>query len=398
MSAALELKSISKFFGTHRILNGIDLQVDAGTITSIIGASGSGKTTLLRIIAGFETPDYGSVLLDGLVIEQAEVSALKRGDRKDQGRLETVHIAPEKRSIGYMAQEGALFPHLEVGDNVAFGLHRTQRKDPSRVHEVLELVGLNPTYCSRRPQELSGGEQRRVALARALAPRPSAIVLDEPFSGLDTGLRSDTREAIRLALLEEGTTAILVTHDQGEALSMGGQVAVLMDGTFPQIGSPEQVYRRPISIDVAKFLGDAILVPGICKGALIVTEMGTIAIAGKSVGVPGEEAVAMLRPEQILICDKESPQRNGSALVTAVKYYGSDAMVALSLFPDGQSESRKDALSAEDAAESRFEFSSRMWGSGLPQVGDQVGFIVQGEAVVYPPNPTSPFTAQGAEG
>ena len=178
--AELRCTSLAKSYGTRAVLREVDLVVPEGTLTAILGASGSGKTTLLRLIIGFIAPDRGTIEVDGTVVAAA-------------GGL---HVAPDKREIGYVAQEGALFPHLTVAENVAFGLPRGERKNGSRTNEALDLVGLGSGYAARRPHELSGGEQRRVGLARALAPKPRIVLLDEPFSGLDAHLRAETREAV----------------------------------------------------------------------------------------------------------------------------------------------------------------------------------------------------------
>src|SRR5581483_7533968 len=204
--AELRCEQITASYGQGGdVLSGVDLVVPDGTLTAILGASGSGKTTLLRVIMGFIAQERGTVTVGDAVVAQAGGT----------------HLPPEKRSIGYVAQEGALYPHLSVAENVSFGLPRRERKEAIRAAEVLELVGLGARYGKRRPHELSGGEQRRVALARALAPRPPLVLLDEPFSGLDAALRAETRAAVLHALAAQGTTAVLVTHDQAEALSMG---------------------------------------------------------------------------------------------------------------------------------------------------------------------------------
>src|SRR5271165_1594956 len=202
--AELRCEHVAASYGSRTVLRDVDIVVPEGTLTAVLGASGSGKTTLLRVVMGFTRAEQGSVVVGGSVVAD--------------GRT---HLPPEKRGIGYVAQEGALYPHLNVRANVAFGLPRSERRTSTRVGEVLELVGLGLEYADRRPHQLSGGEQRRVSLARALAPRPRVVLLDEPFSGLDAALRVETREAVLAALRDAGTTAVLVTHDQAEALSMG---------------------------------------------------------------------------------------------------------------------------------------------------------------------------------
>ena len=262
--ADLRCERLAKSYGRRRVLTDVELQVASGTLTAILGSSGSGKTTLLRVIMGFIEADAGTVSVGGTVVA-------------DAGR---VHLAADRRAIGYVAQEGALFPHLTAGENVGFGLPRTQRRRGGRIAEVLELVGLDGGYARRRPHELSGGEQRRVALARALAPRPSLVLLDEPFSGLDASLRAETREAVLTALAADATTALLVTHDQGEALSMGNEVAVLRGGHLVQSAAPAELYRGPADAEVAQFVGDAVLVDGSARGEVVACSLGVLPIAG----------------------------------------------------------------------------------------------------------------------
>jgi iron(III) transport system ATP-binding protein len=202
----LSIAGLTKTLGSRVVLRGLDLTVESGALVAILGASGSGKTTLLRCICGFERADEGSIRIGDAIVAGAKA-----------------HCPPERRRVGYVAQEGALFPHLSVADNIAFGLPRRLRREKRRVDELLELVGLPRAYAARAPQQLSGGEQQRVALARALAPDPALVLLDEPFSSLDAALRAGTREAVTAALTHAGATALLVTHDQAEALSTGSQ-------------------------------------------------------------------------------------------------------------------------------------------------------------------------------
>ncbi len=278
--AELICRGIHASYRDRAVLSGVDLSVGAGTLTAILGASGSGKTTLRRVIMGFIAPEAGSVTLGSRIVAEP-------------GR---VHVPPNQRTVAYVAQEGALFPHLDVAANVGFGLSRSERQRGNRVAEVLDLVGLNRSYSGRQPHELSGGEQRRVALARALAPRPAVVLLDEPFSGLDAALRAETRTAVVGALATAGATALLVTHDQREALSMGHQVAVLRDGLLVQTAPPETIYRTPADLDVAHFVGEAIIVPGEARTETVVCMLGTLPIRGQ----PALGTVdVMIRPEQI---------------------------------------------------------------------------------------------------
>jgi iron(III) transport system ATP-binding protein len=247
---ALALAGVRKAFGARTILADITLDVASGGVLAVLGASGSGKTTLLRLVCGFERSGGGTIRLG-----------------RDLVSGPGLHVAPERRRVGYVAQDGALFPHLSVADNIAFGLSRRERRRRHRVAELLELVGLPAGYADRPPQELSGGEQQRVSLARALAPQPGLVLLDEPFSSLDAGLRVETRQAVAAALRRTGATAVLVTHDQAEALSMGDAVGVLRDGRLVQVAAPETLYRRPADIALARFLGEAVVLPGEAGGA-----------------------------------------------------------------------------------------------------------------------------------
>lgn len=250
-SALLNIRGLTKTFrsGPHErvhALNGVDLDVAEGEFLTVLGPSGCGKTTLLRTIAGFETPDAGSIHVAGRAIAGPNMQL----------------VGAHERGIGVVPQEGALFPHLSVADNVAFGLrHLRRRERRARVEEVLELVDL--THIKRRrPFEISGGQQQRVALARALAPRPRVILLDEPFSALDAYLRDSLRLAVRDLLQSLNTTAILVTHDQQEALSLGDRVAIMREGNVVQLAKPRDAYYRACDLDLARFLGDAVIVDG----------------------------------------------------------------------------------------------------------------------------------------
>jgi iron(III) transport system ATP-binding protein len=293
--------------GSGPVLSGVDLVVANGTVTAILGSSGSGKTTLLRVVMGFIAQDRGVVTVGDRVVSDSAA----------------IHLPPEKRSIGYVAQEGALYPHLTVEQNISFGLARNDRKLGARARELLALVGLSPAYAGRRPGQLSGGEQRRVALARALAPSPPLVLLDEPFSGLDASLRIETREAVLHALAARGTTAVLVTHDQAEALSTGREVAVLRSGRLVQTAPPSVLYRMPADLDVAGFVGAAIVLTGEARGGVVQTALGELALMDPR--TEGRVDV-MIRPEQIEL--RGGP---GRAKVTGVTFYGPDTVVELEL-------------------------------------------------------------------
>jgi iron(III) transport system ATP-binding protein len=349
--AELRCEGLAKSYGARTVLTGVDLVVSEGTLTSILGASGSGKTTLLRLIIGFVTTDRGAITLGGDVVAEA-------------GR---VHVAPDKRAIGYVAQEGALFPHLTVAENAAFGLARSERKSGSRIEEVLDLVALSRDYADRRPNELSGGEQRRVALARALAPRPRLVLLDEPFSGLDAALRAETRGAVLAALAGEGTTAVLVTHDQAEALSMGREVGVLRGGRLVQTSTPSALYRTPVDLDVARFVGDAVVLPGHARSGAVDCVLGRLPVRGSAVEGPVQ---VMIRPEQIRLGSRDlRPQLVDATVVAEVvghTYYGPDTVVRL-LLDDG----------------SRTSIIARTFDQETPPAGAVVTLTVSGPVVVY---------------
>ena len=340
---ALALAGLRKAFGTHAVLAHIDLEVASGELLAVLGSSGSGKTTLLRLICGFERSGGGTIRLGNDLVSGPGL-----------------HVPPERRRVGYVAQDGALFPHLSVAGNIAFGLSRRERRKRHRVAELLELVGLPVAYADRPPQELSGGEQQRVSLARALAPQPGLVLLDEPFSSLDAGLRVETRQAVAAALRRTGATAVLVTHDQAEALSMGDAVAVLRGGALVQVAEPEMLYRRPVDIALARFLGDTVVLPGQAGGGVVRCALGTFSL----VAPVGEGAVEVLiRPEQIRLT---VPGEGHPATVEAVTYYGHDCSVAL------------------QAAGLPGRLKALVPGYACPATGATVGLRVEGPVAAYP--------------
>jgi len=352
--AELRCENLAKSYGTRPALSDVDLVVPEGTLTAILGASGSGKTTLLRLVVGFLQPDAGVVSLGGHVVA-------------DAGRI---HVAADKRAVGYVAQEGALFPHLTVAENVGFGLRRSERDRAARIGEVLDLVALDGDYAARRPHELSGGEQRRVALARALAPRPRVVLLDEPFSALDAALRSETREAVLNALLREGTTAVLVTHDQAEALSMGREVAVLRAGRLVQTATPTALYRSPIDLEVARFVGDAVVVPGEARSGQVECVLGGLPVHGASITGPVQ---VMVRPEQLRMVRGSARADEGvAATVVGRSYYGPEIVVRLEL-DDGP----------------RTPVIARTFDYETPEDGELVRINVAGPVAVFPPHERS---------
>ena len=342
----VRIQALCKSFGPTPVLSGIDLSVRSGSLVAILGASGSGKTTLLRLLAGFERADSGRIAVAGEPVCDAGL-----------------HVAPERRRIGYVAQEGALFPHLSVQDNVLFGLPRRDRRDTHRAASLLELVGLPASYAPRGPHQLSGGEQQRVALARALAPRPRLVLLDEPFSALDAALRTETRRAVAAALAQACATALLVTHDQSEALSMGEAVAVLRRGRLVQMASPETLYRRPADAELARFVGEAVLLPGRSDGGTVSCCLGRLALATPpDAQAPQGEVDVLLRPEQLRL-DGEG---GVAALVREVTFYGHDASVGLLL-------------------EGGLSVTARVSGHSVPAVGETVHVAVAGDVTAFAP-------------
>ena len=312
--ATLEVNGIAKSFNGHTVLHDIDLSLQPGTTTAVVGASGCGKTTLLRLIAGFESPDAGTISIDG-----RQVASPQRA------------VAPHRRGVGYVAQDGALFPHLTVGQNIAYGLRGTARDEVrARVAELLETVALDPSYAARRPHELSGGQQQRVALARALARHPVLMLLDEPFSALDTGLRASTRKAVAGLLATAGVTTLLVTHDQEEALSIADQVAVMRDGRFTQVGTPQQVYRQPTDRFTAEFLGDCISLPCTVASGIAECALGRVPVQAAD-----GPAILVLRSEQLVATVvSDSEHLDGVGTVTATEFLGHD--VLLTIDPAGE--------------------------------------------------------------
>jgi iron(III) transport system ATP-binding protein len=280
---ALELFAIRKSYGSAAVLGGIALSVAAGSRTAVVGPSGSGKTTLLRIIAGFEAPDSGRVTFGEQLL----------ADGPDM-------VPAHRRGIGFVPQDGALFPHLTVAGNVGFGLARNTPQRAERIAELMDMVALDNSMLARWPHELSGGQQQRVALARALAQRPRLMLLDEPFSALDTGLRASTRKAVAQLLGKAGITTILVTHDQSEALSFADQVAVMREGLLVQCGHPLELYLRPKDEAIAGFLGESIVLPAQLTGGWADCALGRIAVDDSQ---RTGSAQIMLRPEQLQVVE-----------------------------------------------------------------------------------------------
>jgi iron(III) transport system ATP-binding protein len=283
---SVAVQGVEKSFGATRAVAGVDLELAGGELVSVLGPSGCGKTTLLRLIAGFETPDAGTIVVAGQTVAGPGV-----------------WVAPEKRRIGMVFQDYALFPHLRVGANVAFGLVRREKDERERLtSQTLELVGLQHKR-DRYPHELSGGERQRVALARALAPEPELVLLDEPFSSLDATLRADLRREVALILREAGATALLVTHDQEEALTLGDRLAVMREGVLVQAGTPTEVYARPADRWTAQFVGEVNVLSGVADGQSVSTEVGGLTLAAPATGA----VHVALRPEQLRLESGRDP-------------------------------------------------------------------------------------------
>ncbi len=312
--ADLVISDLHKAFGTHPVLRGVELTVPAGTFAAIVGQSGSGKTTLLRILAGFERPDQGSVAIGGTPLDDAHT-----------------HVRAEQRRIGYVPQEGSLFPHLTVAANVGFGLPRRERRG-TRVHDLLDMVGLQG-LGERFPHQLSGGQQQRVALARALAVQPRLVLLDEPFAALDATLRASVREDVQAILAHSGTTAILVTHDQDEALSIADLVAVMRDGRIAQVDEPQRLYALPVDVDLGGFIGEANVMEGVARGDRVETPLGMLEVRGGVNARFGEQMTVLVRPEQVWVFPYEDgPGVAGKVVHTG--FHGHDSIIGIAIESD----------------------------------------------------------------
>ena len=305
MQPLLSIRNITKRFVRNLpVVEDLCFEVYTGEIFALLGPSGCGKTTTLRLIAGFERADAGEICVDGQCFEGAKT-----------------HLPPEARGIGIVFQEYALFPHLNVSQNVAFGLKKLPpRLRDERVMAVLEMVGMTP-FKNRKPHQLSGGQQQRVALARSIAPNPKLILLDEPFSNLDAGLRHSTREEIRALLKNAGMSAVFITHDQEEALCFADRLAVMHDGRIEQIGTPETVYRRPQTPFVADFLGATNLIDGEAKGDCAETPLGRFRIAPSTRG----RVLLSIRPEHLVMAQPDGAgHSNGVGEIVMREFKGHD--------------------------------------------------------------------------
>ena len=295
----IRARSVTKSYGSEIVLSDFNLDVWNGSIVGILGISGSGKTTALRLLAGFDKPDSGIIEMRNTVISS-----------------EDTFLPPEERNVGMVFQDYALFPHLNVEKNISFGLSRDEIKS-GRLEEVLSMCNLE-TYRNKFPQELSGGQQQRVSLARALAPKPEVILLDEPFTSLDAHMARDLREEVVSLLRQTETTAIIVTHDQEEALSVCDVVSVLENGSVIQSATPQEIYLNPVSQTVANSVGDPNILKGFSVDGRVETSLGTFVTAYN-----GALDVS-IRPECIeLLLDSE-----GSYVVKECTFYGHDQVIS----------------------------------------------------------------------
>jgi iron(III) transport system ATP-binding protein len=350
-SPVLELDGVSKRYGAETVIEDLSLSVREGEILTMLGPSGCGKTTTLRLIAGLDRPDSGVIRLNGEPVS-------------GEGRF----VAPEERGVGVVFQEFALFPHLTAAENVAFGLKDAPAEETdARVRELLELVGLEAQTDSY-PDELSGGQQQRVALARSLAPEPEILLLDEPFSNLDVDLRVAMREEVRDIIKEAGVTAISVTHDQEEAMSISDRVAVVNDGRIEQVGDPEVVFQHPESRFVAGFLGYASFIPGYVDGDVVETEVGPVPreqIHGLAPEYDETPIDILVRPDDVHArppsrADGEGRTEDegedgsrgdeweGNARVMTKRYLGPTILYEVVLDADGESETRVQCMHNHD--------------------------------------------------
>lgn len=309
--AYVELSSVRKDYAGVTAVHNLTLSITQGEFLSLLGPSGCGKTTTLRLIAGLDSLSGGTISIDNRLVSSP-----------------TCFVPPEKRGVGIVFQDYALFPHMTVFENISFGLYgRSKAVIKTRVEELLDLVGLSGEG-KKYPHELSGGQRQRVALARSLAPSPSVILLDEPFSNLDAELRTVLRHETKEILKAGGATVILVTHDQEEAFSLSDRVGLLNAGRLEQLGTPYQIYHHPASRFIADFVGKADFIPSTVQGGFIVSKIGKFHYDGPA--YPDSTAVElMIRPDDVTI----APDPRGEAVIAEVRFLGADALYSIEL-PD----------------------------------------------------------------
>jgi iron(III) transport system ATP-binding protein len=362
---AVAVSGLEKSLGGKAVLSGVSLTVETGSLTAILGASGSGKTTLLRLIAGLERPDRGAISLAGRIVDSSRE-----------------HTPPERRRIGYVPQEGALFPHLTVAANVGFALRRGGLRrvsaESKRVAELIEMVGL-AGFERRMPHHLSGGERQRVALARALANGPDILLLDEPFSSIDAELRATMRREVVDVIRQAEATAILVTHDQDEALSIADRVAVLQHGTIVQFDEPAVLYRRPVNAEVARFIGHANLLFGRLEDGVVRSILGPIAVELDSSLQGGAAVSVLVRPEQIAVGGESSAgtgEQQPRGVVISREFHGHDVLLGIQLDQPAWG-------LAPSRGRPAWEILARLPGAEAPAVGQRVALQVEGVATAW---------------
>ncbi len=318
--ARLELRDVTREYGRAAVVDRLSIRLDAGEVTCLLGPSGCGKTTTLRIAAGVDRQTCGEVLIDGLIVSDG-----------------AQHMAPEHRNVGLMFQDFALFPHLDVAGNIAFGLKGSRQARERRVAELLDRVNLDKAAASKYPDQLSGGEQQRVALARALAPAPRIMLMDEPFSDLDDRLRDDVRDATLALLKEEGTSVLMVTHEAGEAMRLADRIALMRSGRIVQHGAPYNIYNSPVDKAAAAFFSDINVIAGRSNGALVETPFGPFLAPGVE---SGRDVDIIIRPQHLRL----DFDRNGSGprptveegipargLVDRARFMGGHSLVELKM-------------------------------------------------------------------
>lgn len=321
----LDVRALSRAFAGRTVVQDLSLSIEPGQVTCLLGPSGCGKSTTLRMIAGVETPDQGQIVIDGKTVFGAERN-----------------LPPEARGVGLMFQDFALFPHLTVARNIAFGLSADNRDKMRRVDELLERVNLQG-FATKHPHELSGGEQQRVALARALAPRPRVMLMDEPFSGLDNRLRDGIRDATLDLLKAEGAAVLLVTHEPDEAMRMADEIALMRAGRIVQKGAPYNIYNAPVDRAAAAFFSDVNVIRGVSSGALTATPFGDFLTPGH---LDGTEVEIVIRPQHLKIDfdragrgPSPTPQEGTPALgeVRRARFLGRESLVEFTMDFDGSS-------------------------------------------------------------
>ncbi|HLT18861.1 MAG TPA: ABC transporter ATP-binding protein [Thermomicrobiales bacterium] len=308
MGEGIVLENVTKYYpgASHPAVDDLSLEIEPGEILALLGPSGCGKTTTLRLIAGFERPQAGEVRIAGQTVAG------------------NTFVPPEHRGVGMIFQEYALFPHLTVAKNIAFGLRALPRRERGqRLEELLEMTGLNG-LADRYPYQLSGGQQQRVAMARALAPRPHVLLLDEPFSNLDTELRLAMRVEVRDLLKKLGTTAVIVTHDQQEAMTVADRMAVMLDGRIQQVDTPEVVYHYPANRAVARFVGQGTFVPARINGDLAESDLGQFELPEHG---PREQVDLLIRPRDVSI----EVDPDGVAVVASRTFHGAETTYVVQL-------------------------------------------------------------------